>query len=81
VATRDDNGYLLTNAGRDTAYQLDVSGPVVLTTHGTPGNISGGESVVFRNVAGFGEKDYFVTVSWSPAENSSERRTWRYPLA
>ena len=82
VAARDDNGdYLLTNAGHDTAYQLDVSGPVILTTHGTPGNISGGESVVFRNVASFGEKDYFMTISWSPAANSNERRTWRYPLA
>lgn len=81
VAARDDNGgFLLTNAGRETAYRVDVGGPVTLTTHEASCDISGGESVVFRNVATFGSKDFFMKVSWSPTADADERRTWRYPL-
>jgi hypothetical protein len=74
--------YHLTNLGRDTAYQVTVTGKVIRGVNPlTWGEVLGNEPVELYASMRVGQSDNIVVVTWHTKPDASDpERRWRCPL-
>lgn len=73
--------YLLTNAGRATAYDVHVdTGDLVVRGEHDHERIEPDGFAKFLAVRTWGTRDDTITVTWSTTPGGSDRHTWQRPL-